>query len=140
MNKKELINKTVSVLKENNARKHVPQQKTTLHISDDNGQKKDFIIKKDSTDLLYTTKDVTEMFEAAIAIIEDSLKHGEEVNIHGFGTFSLKLRAARETKHPETGEVCVVKARYVPKFHFGNKLRMAAKIYELGLDAKEDDK
>lgn len=139
MKKKELISRVVGVLKDNNIRKHTTVQKTTLHITDDLGQKKDFIIKKDGTDLLFNTKDVTAIFEAIIAVIEDALKHGEEISIHGFGTLYLKLRAARQTKHPETGEVCYVEERYIPKFNFGNELRMAAKVYEMQLENEKDD-
>lgn len=133
MNKKDLINKTVDVLKDNDARKRVSAQKTVFHISDDNGNESDFVIRKAEKGLLFNSNDVGVIIDAFLAVIEDSLKHGETINIHGFGTFGLGLRAERQTKHPATGEPVIISSRYVPKFNFGNNLRMAAKVYEMSL-------
>lgn len=138
MNKKKLISKVVDVLSENNVRKPTRAQKTVLHISDDSGNQSDFVIKKSDGGLLFTANDVSAIVDACLAVIEDSIKHGEDVSIHGFGTLGVRYRAARQTKHPDTNEVVDIKARYVPKFSFGNSLRMAAKVYELSLPDKED--
>lgn len=137
MNKKDLISKTVEVLQENNIRKLVAAQKTVFHISDDNGNQSDFVIKKSNRGLLFTTADVTAIIDACLAVVEDAIKHGEDIAIHGFGTLGVHHRAARQTKHPDTGETISVDARYVPKFTFGNTLRMAAKVYELSLTDRE---
>lgn len=137
MNKKDLINKTVEVLRENNIRKPVSAQKTVLHVSDDHGNKSDFIIKKSDRGLLFTANDVAVIIEACLAVVEESIKRGEDVSIHGFGTLGVHRRAARQTKHPDTGEIVSIDARYVPKFNFGNALRMAAKVYELSLFDRE---
>ena len=143
MNKKELIEKVTNVLQGNDIRKHVAAQKTTLHISDDYGNQSDFIIKKSSRGLLFTNKDVSTILDAVLAVVEDSLKdslkHGEDVSIHGFGTLGVHKRAARQTLHPVTGESIEVVARYVPKFNFGNLLRMAAKVYEMSLVDEENE-
>lgn len=133
MNKKELISKTVDILHDNDIRKHVAAQKTVFHISDDSGNKKDFIVKKEERGLLFTSGDVTAIIDACLAIIEDSLKRGEEISIHGFGTLGVHHRAARATIHPDTGKIVNIQARYVPKFKFGNRLRMAAKVYDMSL-------
>lgn len=138
MNKKDLISKTAEVLRENNIRKPTSAQKTVLHISDDYGNQSDFIVKKSDRGLLFTVADVTAIVDACLAVIEDSIKHGEDISIHGFGTLGVHYRAARQTKHPETGETVSIDARYVPKFNFGNTLRMAAKVYELSLADRED--
>ena len=108
-----------------------------LHISDDHGNKSDFLIKKSETGLLFTPKDVYAVIDACLAVIEDSIKHGEEISIHGFGTLGLHYRAARQTYHPDTGEEIKIEARYTPKFNFGNTLRTAAKIYNMSLNDKK---
>jgi len=36
--------------------------------------------------------------------IESALAEGEQVSIHGFGTFSPKTRKARQGRNPRTGE------------------------------------
>lgn len=138
MNKKDLISKTVEVLRNNNTRKPVSTPKQVFHISDDEGNQKDFVVKKTDKAVLYTTSDVAAILDACLSVVEDAIKHGEDVYVHGFGTLSVHQRAARTTKHPETGEIVAVKARYVPKFSFGNNLRMAAKVYELSLDDFKD--
>ena len=131
MNKKQLTERAVELLKNNNVRKHIAAQKTTLHISDDSGNTKDFVIKKSETGLLFTNSDVAAIIDSILAVIEDAIKNGEEITIFGFGTLGLKHRAARQTRHPETGEPIDIKARYVPCFTFGNILRRAAMIYDL---------
>ena len=133
MNKKDYINKVVDVLKANDIRKPVSAQRMVLHISDDNGNQSDFVIKKAEKGLLFTAGDVSVMLDAFLAVAEDAIRHGEDINIHGFGTLGVHHRAERQTKHPETGEPITIDARYVPKFNFGNTLRMAAKVYEMSL-------
>lgn len=137
MNKKDLVSRIVDVLKQNNIRKRVSAQKTILHISDDFGNNSDFIVKKSDTGLLFTAGDVNSIIDACIAVVEDAIKQGESISIHGFGTLGVNRRAERHTKHPDTGDEITINARYVPKFNFGNSLRMAAKVYEMSLSEKE---
>lgn len=139
MNKKDLIKKTTELLKERDVRKPVLAQKSKLHITDDQGNSSTFTIKKESANLLFTIQDVTQILDAMIDIVEDSIRNGEDVTIHGFGTLGVHYRAQRMTYHPETKDPVIVQARYVPKFNFGNDLRMAAKVYELSLAEKTED-
>lgn len=134
MNKKDLISKTTEVLRSNNIRKPVSSPKQVFHISDDEGNHKDFVVRKTDKSVLYNTNDVSAILEACLSVIEDAITHGESISVYGFGTLGVHQRAARRTKHPETGEVVEVSARYVPKFSFGNTLRVAAKLYELSLN------
>lgn len=139
MNKKELTERIVDLLHDNDVRKNVAAQKTTLHISDDHGNGSDFVIRRSERGLLYTKKDVSAILEACLLVIEDAIKHGEDVSIHGFGTLGVHQRAARTTLHPSSGEPVQVSARYVPKFNFGNILRLAAKVYEMSLAEERVD-
>lgn len=134
MNKKELINKIVDVLQENDVRKKISAQKTVFHISDDFGHQSDFVVRKSERGLLFTSNDVAAIIDACLAVVEDSLKRGEEINIHGYGSLGVHYREARQTKHPSTGEDVEIPAKYTPKFKFGHQLRMAAKVYELSLE------
>lgn len=136
MNKKELISKVAEALREGNVRKPMASNKTVFHITDDCGNQSDFTIYKSEKGLLYTVDDVATILNACLAVTERALQEGEEVSIHGFGTLGLNKRAARRTKHPETGESINIRERYVPKFSFGNYLRMAAQVYEESLDTK----
>lgn len=133
MNKKDLISKVTELLRINNVRKPISTPKQVFHISDDEGNHKDFVVRKTDKSVLYNSTDVSAILEACLSIIEDAVKHGEDVSLHGFGTLGIHHRAARRTKHPTTGQIVDVASRYVPKFTFGNNLRMAAKLYELSL-------
>lgn len=133
MNRKELTKRVANVMRENNIRKPISAYRQTFHISDDEGNTSDFIIKKSDRGVLYTYDDIDAVMEACIAVIEDALKHGEHISIRGFGTLALHYRKARTTKHPDTGEEVVVPERYIPKFTYGKDLRMCAKIFELAL-------
>ncbi len=62
-----------------------------------------------------------------IDIIVSTLKKGEEVAITGFGTFSVKKRAARQGINPKTGEKIQIPAATVPKFKPGKTFKEAVK-------------
>lgn len=61
--------------------------------------------------------------DAVLSVIEDELKSGGEVNITGFGKFSIQEREAREGRNPQTGEKMQIKASKTPKFTAGNALK-----------------
>ncbi|MFZ3193336.1 MAG: HU family DNA-binding protein [Moraxellaceae bacterium] len=63
--------------------------------------------------------------EATFAAIEDALKAGEAVTLVGFGTFSVKERAARTGRNPKTGEPIQIAASKVPGFKAGKGLKDA---------------
>ena len=133
MNKRQLVSRVAEVMRINNIRKPVLLPKKVLHISDDDGNKKDFIVKSSDKNVLFTVDDIENVVDALIQVIEESLKVGEPVTVQGFGTLGLKYRKARETKQVGTDDWIDVEARYIPKFSFGNNLRMCAKLYELSL-------
>lgn len=133
MNKKELISRVTEALRVNNMRKPISVKKHTFHITDEDGNSADFHIKQQDKNVLYTVDDTANIIDACLAVILDAIKNGEEISIKGFGNLGLHYRAARRTKEPNSGEWCEVEARYVPKFAYGNDLRMAARLYEIGL-------
>lgn len=133
MTKKDLIGRVVSVLQNNGIAKRISMPKQVFHISDDEGNKKDFIVRKTDKDVSFNMSDVSSIIDACLLVIEDAIKHGEEVSLHGFGTLGLHHRAARKTKKVGTDEWVDVEARYVPKFVSGNNLKIAARIYEMSL-------
>ena len=51
--------------------------------------------------------------------IHDVYVDRSSVQLIGFGTFSVKERAAREGRNPRTGEVLKIKAAKVPAFKAG---------------------
>ena len=136
MNKKELTDRVTGVLRDNDIKKPVRTPKHVFHITDDDGNTADFVVKNHDKKVIYTRDDVAVIIDTCLAVITDSLKRGEELNIRGFGVLGLHKRAPRRAKIPGTEDWVEVDGRYVPKFYFGNDLRMAARIYELSLDEK----
>ena len=63
--------------------------------------------------------------DAALAAITDSLKQSDPVALVGFGTFSVKDRAARTGRNPQTGETINIAASRVPSFKAGKGLKDA---------------
>jgi len=55
----------------------------------------------------------------------EALKKGESVTLIGFGTFKVTKRAARTGRNPQTGKPIKIKAKKVPKFTAGKKLKDA---------------
>ncbi len=58
----------------------------------------------------------------AIAV---ALKKGESVSLIGFGTFSVKERAARTGRNPQTGATIEIAASKTPSFKAGKALKDA---------------
>lgn len=63
--------------------------------------------------------------DATIAAISNALKAGDSVTLVGFGTFSVKERAARSGRNPKTGETIKIDATKVPGFKAGKGLKDA---------------
>ena len=50
-----------------------------------------------------TKKQAGEAVDCVIDAIKDALASGDKVSLIGFGTFSVKERAARQGRNPQTG-------------------------------------
>jgi len=139
MNKREFITRVVDELKQRNIRKSIHGRKEVLHITDDDGNQSDFVVKTSDKTYMFSIEDLTAIFDVITAVAEDAIKHGEEIAIHGFGALGVKYRLDRSTYHPYTGERCVIEGRYVPKFTAGKSLRTAAMIFGLSLDENQKE-
>ena len=63
--------------------------------------------------------------DAVVDSITDALKKGDQVSLVGFGTFSVKPRAARTGRNPQTGATIQISASNVPGFKAGKALKDA---------------
>ena len=77
----------------------------------------------DSADL--SKASASRALDAVIGTITDTLKAGDQVSLVGFGTFTVKDRAARTGRNPQTGEPIEIKAAKVPGFKAGKALKDA---------------
>lgn len=81
----------------------------------------DVVAKKASL----TNKAARESVQAILDAIRDALKRGEKVVVTGFGTFSVRSRAARTGRNPQTGASIQISARKTPGFTAGKALKKA---------------
>ena len=72
-----------------------------------------------------TKKMSGEILDAFFVGITKALKKGENVPFIGFGTFSVKQRAARQGRNPQSGEVIKIAAKKIPHFKAGLTLKEA---------------
>lgn len=72
-----------------------------------------------------TKADAGKALDGMIAAIEGALKAGDSVTLVGFGTFSVKERAARSGRNPKTGATIEIPASKVPGFKAGKNLKDA---------------
>jgi len=69
--------------------------------------------------------DATKAVDGVLESITNTLKAGSSVSLVGFGTFSVKARAARMGRNPRTGEAIHIAASNVPGFKAGKALKDA---------------
>jgi len=63
--------------------------------------------------------------DAVIEAVTETLKAEEQVALVGFGTFSVRTRAARTGRNPKTGEEIQIAEAKVPAFKAGKALKEA---------------
>lgn len=63
--------------------------------------------------------------DATIDAITGSLKQADPVSLVGFGTFTVRNRAARTGRNPQTGAAIQIAAARVPAFKPGKALKDA---------------
>lgn len=69
--------------------------------------------------------DAGRALDAMVTVVKKALKKGDTVSLVGFGTFSVRKRAARVGRNPRTGENIKIKASKTPTFKAGKALKDA---------------
>ncbi len=69
--------------------------------------------------------DATKAVDAVLDSVTRTLSNGGTVSLVGFGTFTVKSRAARTGRNPRTGEAIQIAASKVPGFKAGKALKDA---------------
>jgi DNA-binding protein HU-beta len=69
--------------------------------------------------------DAGRALDATIQAVTRALKKGDSVSLVGFGTFTVRKRAARTGRNPRTGETIQIKASKNPAFKAGKALKDA---------------
>jgi DNA-binding protein HU-beta len=80
------------------------------------------LVSKIAEDTGLTKVQSTAALESFMDGVSKALKSGKKITLVGFGTFSVKRRAARKGRNPATGETIRLKAKRVVKFKMGKDL------------------
>jgi DNA-binding protein HU-beta len=72
-----------------------------------------------------TKADAGRALDATTDGIAGALRGGQSVSLVGFGTFTVKHRAARQGRNPRTGETIQISASNNPTFKAGKALKDA---------------
>lgn len=83
------------------------------------------LIKHISSTASLTQAQATAALNAVESGVTKALAAGEDVALIGFGTFSVKERAARTGRNPKTGEEIQIAATKAPTFKAGKGLKEA---------------
>lgn len=72
-------------------------------------------------------KDAEKAITTFTAVVEETLRNGDSVQLTGFGKFAVSKRPVRTGRNPKTGEPMTIPASNVPKFVAGKALKEALK-------------
>ncbi len=88
---------------------------------------KALMVSKIAKDAKVTKKQAARAVDSFLEGVTKALKKGERAGFVGFGSFMVRRRAARKARNPRTGEIIRVKAKNVPVFRPGDKLRKSVR-------------
>ncbi len=83
------------------------------------------LIEQIATSADISKADASRALDAMLDTVTSALKQSDQVVLVGFGTFSVKDRAARIGRNPQTGEPLQIPAARVPSFKAGKALKAA---------------
>ena len=85
------------------------------------------LIEKIAAGAGLTKVDAKKALDATVEAVKEALVAGDNVQLVGFGTYSVTERPAREGVNPRTGEKLTIAAKKVVKFKAGAELANAVK-------------
>ncbi|MDO8843225.1 MAG: HU family DNA-binding protein [Methylicorpusculum sp.] len=72
-----------------------------------------------------TKADAGRALDGFLTAVTTALSEGDSLALVGFGTFSVKERAERKGRNPQTGDEITIKAAKIPTFKAGKSLKDA---------------
>ena len=87
--------------------------------------KKRLLIEAIAASAQLTKADAARALDGFTSAVTSALQAGDNVSLIGFGTFSVKERAARKGRNPKTGVELDIPASKVPDFKAGKGLKDA---------------
>lgn len=75
----------------------------------------------------YTKKSARLIIDDFMLVLTEALAEGEEIRLHGFGTFCVKETGDRKLRDTETGEESVIPSIKYPRFIPGDTLKRSVR-------------
>lgn len=72
-----------------------------------------------------TQKEAKELVDKFTNSVVEALREGKDINLTGFGSFSVSEIKARDGRNPRTGEIIKIPSYKQPKFKVGKYLKDA---------------
>lgn len=69
--------------------------------------------------------DANDLLEGLLELVKGTLEAGETLKVSGFGSFVVRVKAARRGRNPQTGDGITLPRRRVLSFKASRKLRDA---------------
>lgn len=86
---------------------------------------KNDLVEAVASDANLSKADAGRAVDAVVSAITGALKRADTVSVLGFGTFTVRDRAARTGRNPRTGEEIKIAASRNPAFKAGKALKDA---------------
>jgi integration host factor subunit beta len=85
--------------------------------------KSDLVQKLSEQVTTLTKKECEVIVDTVFQHMKDALQRGEKIEIRGFGSFTVRVRRAKEGRNPKTGEKVSIPEKRIPFFKVGKELR-----------------
>lgn len=128
MHKYEFAADIAELLRSCGVKKKVKLDKYKMHITDDDGNTASFMVTPKDREVSYTKEDVRNIIDAQIFLMEKYMREGKSLTYNGIWTLYPKKKNAMRGRNFK-GEEIIIPERFVPAFKFGNKMKVAAKLY-----------
>ena len=83
------------------------------------------LIKALATDQNFPIETAESVIATVLNAMTETLVNGDNIEIRGFGSFTVRAYKTYDGKNPLTGEVVKVKPKKLPRFKLGKELRKA---------------
>ncbi len=70
-----------------------------------------------------TKKDCDVIIDTIFDNMKEALRKEDKIEIRGFGSFTIRVRKAKEGRNPKTGEKVFIPEKKIPFFKVGKELR-----------------
>ena len=135
VHKKGLTREVTKKLREMGFKKTVSSPKAMLHVTDDCGNKKDFIVRGADRHIGLNYDDVSIIIDAVFQSMLDILRRGNSIRIIGFGEFEVKYYGSKRFWDIIANEARCSEGKYKYKFNSGTNLKIAQNL--LNNDVKD---